>query len=467
MSAKRWLVLLVLIGSFSQSLVWAGQYEVKTLFEKSFDMEIEDVVLGEYQEQGTINFYPKIICLAQYENKYDSLRGLRYFTGTKEIRVLDPQGEIIKKIPWNIGNIADRCGYSKKGNYFKIYSSNTIAGEEYTGIGIFRVYNDKGNLMYEIDSLVEEYETGYEFYLFPEDGSAIVKKNTNPYAGVSYIELYDKTGKKRKCDLTERERYSQRIDIADNSEYMVSLSKPGPADPSVETTTPTVLFLDSSGNILWERSLKEKILSGKGGFDYISAKGSYVYASGYDLGDWVVRNGYVFNKKGELVMKISGGCEPLCFSPDENYLLVNRVKRAFRIGSLTKEAKKEVYRVALVDIKNKRLVFDKERGITGIPAWDGGGTISNDRKVSYINVDVNVDKGLGNRIFTTDCCIRVLDREGNHLWDSEPFYSDYAKVIGDNVRWYNSNLIYIWIDETRKVLQVKSVQFVNELERQK
>jgi len=106
------------------------------------------------------------------------------------------------------------------------------------------------------------------------------------------------------------------------------------------------------------------------------------------------------------------------------------------------------------------ILFDKEHLITGTPAWRGGGTISNDRKVSFINVDVSVDKGIGNRVFTMDCCITVLDREGNLLWNSEPFYQDYAKVIGENVRWYNSSLIYIYIDETKQVLQVKAVQLI-------
>ncbi len=451
MSTKKRLFAIVMIGFFSQSFLWTAQYKMETLFEKGFDMEIEDVVLGEYQKQGILKFYPKIVCLAQYESQYDSLRGLQYFIGTKEIRILNTHGEVIKKITWIIDkdNIMARFGHTRNGNYFYVYSGILTEGrdqKERIFIGDFKVYDDNGDLLYKVDSLVEEYETGYEFYLSPKDGSALVKKITNPYAGVSYIELYDKSGKKQKCDFTERERYSLRIDIADNGEYMVSLSKPGPADPSFETTTPTVLFLDSSGNILWERSLKEKILSGEGGSDYISANGSYVYASSFDLGEWVVRNGYVFNKKGELVMEVSGGCEPLCFSQDENYLLVNRVKRAFRIGSLTKDGKKEVYRVALVDIKNKRLVFDKERRIIGIPARDGGGTISNDRKVSFIAGGV----------------VRVFDKKGNHLWDSESFDSrNYAKVIGNNMRWYNSELIYIWIDETHKVLQVKSVKFTD------
>ena len=451
MSTEKWLFAIVIIGFFSQSVIWSARYEVETLYEKKFDIPIANALLDSYIEKDTQKFYLKIVDLTQYIYSGD----LQPIEGTKEIRIFNYQDKIIKKLdcnPW------DRFGYSRKNNYFYVFSGNLAEHDELSSICVFKVYNDKGELMYKIDGLMAGYENGYDFYLSSKDGSAVIKISS-PYYMESYIEFYDKWGKKRESELTERERHNIIFDFADNMEYIVSISMKYPEKLLTGYTEPTILFMDSLGKILWERILKENVLSSRGVSRSISAQGSYIYASGYYFDEFIKMNGYIFNKEGKLEMKIPNGYEPLCFSQDENYLLINRAK-PYHKG--TREKIGRIYGMALIDVKNKKILFDKDGKTIGIPTSVGGAAIGIDGKVAFVQTDIDVDKDLETRVSTTNCCIRVLDREGNLLYDSEPFFEDYAKLIADNMRWAGSNLVYIWVDETRKTLQVKSVQFMEE-----
>lgn len=449
MITKKWPAM-ILICLLSQTLGWGLQVEVETLSERRFDFLIEDAVLGSFQEQGEIVFYPKIVFLHRHDTTKSGEQGI----GPKEIMILNPHLEVTKRI---VCNKFDRFGYSRKGNYFYRYSLREEEEAEQDYQGLLEVYSDRGDLVYTIDDLVAEYETGYQFYVSSKDGSVIIKKTTNPYAMVSRIEFYDKLGQKRHVEFTESEKHNMVLDFADNMKNMVSISMRHPERLPSGKTEPTVTYMDSSGSVMWERTLNEAVLATGGRAQHISAKGTYTYLSGYNYGDQITMNGYLYNRVGELEMVLPNGHVPLCFSSDENYLLINRAK-PYEEGVTRKEIQ-QIYGMVLVDIGNKKVLFDEDREVSGIPALNNGAVSEIDGKVSFVQSHIGANKSLGNREFSKGCSIRVLDRHGHVLYDSELFYEDYARLVTNSLSWESGDLVHFWIDEARTTLRINRVQF--------
>jgi len=474
------LLIFALLGLSIYVFSFLNRSDFKILYEQTFNKKIDEVAFDSYEKDGSITYYPKIIVFSEsdeftikreYKDKrFDDKKVFKKVN--KEIRIFSPQGREITSIkqtesspfggrkiymPEN-GNyfaimqvvrmeefyqVLETLYFSRdeivrrlreeKGNRDKLYELIREKYESEYGKLIepsFSVYNDKGELLWMNDTLLEaDYmQKGSSVNISPVDGSILYSY----IYWLGYYKIIDPSGNKRKAFPPELDDYpidGFRIRFSEDWKYTaIGFEKYDGIyrKPPGKSYEPTVALLDSKRNVLWKKSLDNYLLSSV----RISSQGSYIIVATYTMSGvddksptkWT---GYLFDKEGNLVMNfpLTGGLwrEALSpFSENERYF-----------------ASPDNEYLTLFDISEKKIIYEKD-----FPFQISGISVSNDGKCVLVRSEYDPLK-----YYPTDrpyAEAYVVDKKGDIVWDSGEIEEDSGEMEGGYIHllgWDNSNPI--------------------------
>ncbi len=447
MSTKKWLLSIVMIGLFSQSFLWTAQYKMETLFEKGFDAEIEDVIFDSYEEDGAVRFYPKIVILKHLD---EALSQGDYKFYKKEVRLFNAKGAVVKDLwfPYR-----SRVNCSKKGNYFYVWTIVREKLEPYHPSKIhdteiiesnFSVYNDRGEIVWRQSPFSVDADKVHYLVISPKDGSLF------EFIDEEVVNFYDNRG--LKYSITPQELKGCQFEFFgfnDNYERGIILAHKHPEKSFTGNAEPTLFLVDSRLNLLWEKPLDE-------GFYYraaISPYSSYVYASAYTSQSF---SGYLYDKNGELLMKITNGAYPIAFSSDERYLIIQSLKPIKGLRSIRG--------IMVIDIKTKKVALQKELEVNR-----SEGLIAPDRTMALIELSYpKVNQSLSReevsslRIERTSEKISILNSKGVVTYETDDYKLLKDKVTLSILSWDGIELIFGVTNKKFNKIEINSVRFKEE-----
>ncbi len=459
MSTKKWLLAIVMIGFLSQSFLWTAQYKMETLFEKGFDAEIEDVIFDSYEEDGAVRFYPKIVILKHLDRELSQSVHKFY---KKEVKIYNSNGDVVSNLWFPFWS---RIGCSDNGNYFYVWNVVREKPEPYnpanvyeTGIkeSSFVVYNDKGEILWKKSPYEPIFDVAFGFFISPKDGSVVKCELWNWFLPVSFYNTYGNERKIRTKDLYGYADYNI-FEFSETWEFGVVLAHKYPDKIlSGESAEPRILLVDSLLNPLWDNSLDENIF----GRASISRNGSYIYASAYTMAAYrglQSMTGYLYNKNGDLLMKISNGADPIASSSNEKYLLVK---------SRTPTDNSPKSGIIFIDIEAKKVLFENEWHVTdAVIASDGNVALIGISTPEPAQDKINKMSVAEARAYRRSLYIQsigeigIFDRDGNILFGSEGY-----ELLGDKLTikildWDGTNLIFGITDRTLNKANIILIKF--------
>jgi len=476
-------LIFIVLGFCGFAFRLLGSPDFKIIYEQQFDKKIDKVAFDLYEKDGNVTYYPKIIALKErddftIEREYKDERfdDERVFKNVdREISIFSPQGRQIKSISGYKHNFyaGAKLDMSDNGNYFAIeqvvrmedfYSTlmNLYFSREdidsmrmFEGIGedelediilkkyegkygkliepSFSVYNDKGELLWMNDTLLEaDYmQKGSSVKISPVDGSILYSY----IYFLGYYKIIDVFGNIRKAFPSELDDYSVdglRMRFSEGRKY-TAIGFKKYVKPHRTSYGPGIALLDSNRNLLWKKSLEHDLLS----WVAISPKGSYIGVETYS--SFVsAKTGYLFDKEGNLVMNLPPAhllWETLApFSENEIYF-----------ASLEKE------RLALYDISEKKLVHEKD-----LPSSILGISVSNDGKCAIVSrrrEDLEYYPTGRPSKMRYLYKVFIVDERGNTVWDSDEMEATSTHLLG----WDNENLIFAIMDKEKGYIKIVKV----------
>jgi len=493
-SKSLMILFFILIGCDVHAIQLPTSSNFEILYEQKFDKEIDEVAFNSYEKDGSITYYPKIVVLKERDDftvkreykheRYDDKQVFKKVN--KEIRLLSPEGKIrtnIKGDEYNFYAGGD-IHISSNGNYFAVmqvvrkedfYSKLTLLYFSREEIGqklrkengdidklndlvrqkyeaehgkltepSFRMYNDKGELLWEKEKL---WETDYmpealSLKILPADGSLLYSFIYQ----LGYYKIIDPSGNIRKAFPSELDAYlDPRIRFSKNGEYTIIGFKKYPTDfykklPG-KSSEPGVALLDSNLNIVWKKSLGNYLLSSV----LISPRGSYIATATYTMSGTEDKSpaqwtGYLFDKNGNLVMNtpLGGGLwkETLnLFSENEQYFAIPDDKH-----------------LSVIDLSKKRMIYEKDFK-KDFPNDIIGLSVSNDGKCvivcsGYENLEYYET---GRPKSTKQYAIAyVIDVNGEIIWDSSKMKAETIQLLG----WDNEKPIIGIMDNKNGEIQI-------------
>jgi hypothetical protein len=447
-NTKELLIAIISCFIFIQPIAWSNEYKLDTLYERNFDAEIENAVFSSYSHKEILTFYPKLVILKHIDEELSQGDWKLY---KKEVILYDKNGKVTKTLLFSYYSQID-C--SDNGNYFYVWTVVREKPEPYhpsefydarIAQSSFSVYTDEGITLWRKSPFAPIFDAEYVFFISPKDGSIIEVGAT----------AYDAQGNERSIkaqDLYGLDWYGLS-EFTTDWEYAVAISRESPNEPNHE---PIVLFVDSLLNRIWQRKLDEHI-----GVDCaISPTGAYILAPGYTTvryGGLESVTGYLFNKYGDLLMKIPNGFTPAVFSADEKYILAK---------SLTPTGNGPKKGFALIDIEAKTVLLEEEMEYNGA-------AVAPDGKVALLEVlRPPIDKNELSKMpigearervkasyESSSSKILVLDTMGNTLYTSDDFAPHWDNVNFGILYWNGFKLIIGITDKVQNNIKILSVDF--------
>jgi len=488
----------ILVGFSVHALQLPVSSNFKVLYEQRFNKKIGKVAFDSYEKNGSIMYYPKIIVFSESDDftvyreykdeRYDDKKVFRKVQ--KEIRIFSPQGRMrasIKGDKYNFYAGGD-IYFSNNGSYFAImqvvreeefYSKLTqlyFSREErrkmeredeeklrelvrekyetkYDGLikPSYRVYNDKGELLWEKEKLRKTEYPPEDIKISPVDGSVL-------YSFISrlgYYKIIDPSGNKRKAFPPELDSYiidGLRIRFSKDWKYKALGFEKYPTDfyrtlPG-KSSEPGIALLDSNWNILWKKSLENYLLSSV----LISSQGSYIAAATYTMSGvddkspakWT---GYLFDKKGNLVMNLplGGGLwrkELYPFSENEQYFAIPNGKH-----------------LSFIDISERKVLYksDFPSGILALSVSNDGKCAILIERHEHLEYYPKTRRPIKSRHFPK---VYVVDVKGDITWDSGELEGTSIHLLG----WDNGNPIIGIMDKKTGEIKIAKV-LIEEKER--
>ncbi|MCK4822473.1 hypothetical protein KA005_42305 [bacterium] len=465
MSTKKRLFAIVMIGLFSQSFLWTAQYKMETLFEKGFDAEIEDVIFDSYEKDDAVKFYPKIVILKHLDRELSQSVHKFY---KKEVKIYNSNGDVVSDLWFPFRS---RIGCSNNGNYFYVWNVVREKPEPYNPAKVYEtrikessfvVYNDKGEILWKKSPYEPIYDVAFGFFISPKDGSVFKCESWTWYIPVSF---YDTHGNETRIRTADLYGYADcnLFEFNETWEFGVVLAHKYPDKIlSGESAEPRILLVDSLLNPLWDNSLDENIFYRAS----ISRNGSYIYASAYTMAKMARHSGlrsmtgYLYNKNGNLLMKISNGAAPIAFSSNEKYLLAK---------SRTPTDNSPKSGIIFIDIEAKKVLFENEWHVTdAVIASDGTMALIGISTPEPVQDKINKMSVAEARAYRRSLYIQsigeigIFDRDGNIL-----FGSDGYELLGDKLTLKildldGTNLIFGITDRTQNKANIISIKFKGE-----
>jgi hypothetical protein len=449
-------VAIILFGVLSQSCLWATDYIMQTIYEQSFDTEIEDVVYSSYEDRDSLIFYPKIVILKQVDS---TLSQGEYRYHKREVQIYGKDGHLVHSIRFPFWT---QVGCSENGNYFyagtvirKIpdpYLPSEVYYQEIED-AYFAVYDAQGDLLWKIP-FEPVYDADYSFRVSPRDGSVIELLST----------YFDSKGNSRSirplCGYSDFEIYG----FSKNWQYIVAISYKYPEahQSSIpgKSPEPRILLLDSLLNLVWERPLDE--YNGYGAA--VSPRGSYIYASsntsehqktGIMKGGLVSSMGALFDQYGKLVMEIENGSYPIVFSENERCLL----------AMFYTPDDRQINEIGLIDIIDKKVLYKKSfRARNAVIAADGSVAILRRTIPEFdqaLREGMSVREARIHRMKLDEQAVwkaTVFDKEGTTLLETDGFASMGAKIVYDILHWDGTRLLLSVKDNTQNSISVLVIE---------
>jgi hypothetical protein len=445
-NTKDLLIAIISCFIFIQPIAWSNEYRLDTLYERNFDAEIENVIFSSYSHKDILTFYPKLVILNHID---ENLSQGEWELHKKELILYDKNGKIIRN--WQFPYWT-QIGCSDNGNYFyawtvvreklepyhprKFYDARIVQSS-------FSVYTDKGMTLWRKSPFAPIFDTEYVLFISPRDGSIIEVG----------ARAYDAQGNERSIkaqDLYGLDWYGLS-GFTNKWDYGVAISRESPNEPNQE---PVVLFVDSLLHRIWQRKLDEHF----GANCAISPTGAYILAPGYTMvqyGGLTSVTGYVFNKDGDLLMKIPNGFTPAVFSADEKYMLAK---------SLTPTGNGPKKGFALIDIEAKTVLFEEEMQYNGA-------AVAPDGKVALLEaLRPPIDKSELSKMpigearervkasyESSSSKILILDTMGNTLYTSDDFALHWDDVNLEILYWDGFKLIIGITDMVQNNIKILSV----------
>lgn len=451
----------IMTVSFNLSLLWATQDAsvMQTLHERSFEVEIEDVMFDSYVENDVLQFYPKVVILKHLD---DNLSQGEYSYHNIEVRLLTANGSVIKNLWFPYWS---SVGCAEHGNFFYVVTAVPEIPEPYHPKQLvlpetkhketsFAVYDDKGKLLWK----KSPYEIPYEDYGAP---SPVI----SPKDGIVYkfpLIAYDNNGDEHALSPRDLvgydyfwvhafdETWSNAVAMAYKCQEAWSSSIPG------KSPEPRVLFLDSLLHLRKEVPLDEYNFNDA----TISRTGEYVYASGYTTlhhvtgerkGGIASSTGYLFDRQGNLVMRIENGSCPAIFSDNEQYVL---------IGIRNPEGSLVDY-FGLVDITAKEILFKKEFRIgSGVVAPNGSVVVTKKIK-QHLDREQLEKMPLGKArdlVAQTEKEAKwqflIYDKTGSSLLETAVFESNGGKIVYKILNWDGTTVTMGIVDKVQSTVRI-------------
>jgi hypothetical protein len=459
MNTEKSRLAIMLVGFLSQSFLLATNYRMQTMYEKSFDTEIENVVYSSHEDRDSLIFYPKIVILKQVDS---TLSQGEYQYHKREVHIYDKDGLLTRSMRFPFWT---QIGCAENGNYFYAWTVVRKKPDPYIPSEVYyqeiedaylAVYDAQGAMLWKIP-FKPVYDADYSFRISPRDGSVIEllstffdahgnAKSIRPLCGYSSYEIHD---------------FSKSWD------YVVALAYKNPeafrSPIPVVNPEPRVLFLDSFLNLLWERPLDEYNSYGAA----LSPGGSYIYASSntsahqktdIQKGYLVSSTGCLFDRQGNVVMKIEHGSYPIAFSENEQYLLAMYYTPSDTL----------INEVGLVDIDEKKVLHKKNfRVRNAVVAADGSVAIL--RRI-IPEFDQELREGMSVREARkyrmqldeqAEWKASVFDKEGATLLETDGFASMGRMIVYDILSWDGTRLLLSVKDNTQNSISIVSIRPIN------
>jgi hypothetical protein len=458
MIAKQTRIAIALISFFGQSFLWSDQCTIQTIYERTFSTEIADVIFSSYMDGDALSFYPKVVILNHIDPE---LSQGEYVYHKKEVQILNKEGDVEHNLWFPFWT---RIGCSDNGNYFYAWTTVREKPQPYRPSEVynqkikdayFRVYDDQGDLLWGVP-FEPIYDAGYSFRVSPKDGSVIELLST----------YFDSQGHAKRikplCGYTIFEIYG----FSRNWDYVVALAYKNPEAfrspiPAINPE-PRVLLLDSLLGLVWERPLDE--YNGYGAA--ISPGGSYIYASSNTFerqktdiqkGYLVSSTGCLFDRQGNVVMKVEHGSYPIVFSENEQYLLAMYYTPSDTL----------INEVGLVDVNKKRILYKKNFRVNNAVVAANGSVAVLRRIIPEFDQELregmSVREARKYRMRLDEQAVwkaTVFDREGTTLLETDRFASMGKMIVYDILSWDGTRLLLSVQDNTQNISRILLIESV-------
>ncbi len=284
--------------------VGASSYEV--VWEKEFDKPISKVVWA--YENDTL--YPKVLVIGKSE-----------VLGKTEVRFLNPSGEVEAQLKFR----PSRVYISPNGRYVGVETFIPREDEPmWPKESYFRLYNDKGELLWQMERALAGYGDPEETYIVLISNKGTVAVLRFDYGGIDFYDIYGNrkivVPFENAIGWNPAREYTGKWS-SNGSILVVGVTKYGIRRISPE---PWLIAYDEHGNELWRHPVEGRYVDKIA----VSPSGRYIIVSvgGGRVGDKVYPNQvYIVNNEGITINKIQVAgvwLTRVAFSPDESKFAV-------------------------------------------------------------------------------------------------------------------------------------------------